>query len=259
VTIVIIRSFAAAEELFARLLPPVGLLKFPRTEHIVNLGAATSDDLVDSAGVDALLRLDPPAHVVITEKVDGANMGFSLSGDRTKILVQNRSHYVNPSYHEQFKKLGVWIEEHRDDLYRILDRDPHFPQRYILYGEWMAATHSVSYNKLPDWFLAFDLYDRSSGEFVDRETLVALLSQTAVQATPVMYEGSTISKDELVKMVQRPSQYGDGRVEGVYAKVEKDGKVASRGKVVRGDFIVGNEHWSKGFIKLNEVISPEFG
>lgn len=59
------------------------------------------------------------------------------------------------------------------------------------------------------------------------------------------------SEEDLKRLVQGQSRFWDGRVEGVYVKAEKDGRVVSRGKVVRGDFISGNEHWTKGELKLN--------
>lgn len=43
---------------------------------------------------------------------------------------------------------------------------------------------------------------------------------------------------------------------GVYFKVEGGGVVHSRGKVVRADFIAGNEHWSRGPLRLNIVHRP---
>jgi atypical dual specificity phosphatase len=244
--VAIIRSFAAAQELVERLSPPVNLLKFPRTPHLLNLGAVTDDDILVSqtSGFEG--------HVVITEKVDGANLGISLSSDG-KVIVQNRSHYVNSSSHVQFKKLGRWVEEHEEELLRILARDPHFPQRFILYGEWLAACHSINYTGLPDLFIAFDFYDRSTGLWADRKTLLKLLSGSTIQAVPLVYEGPCLSTKELENLVQRPSEFYDGRVEGVYLKVEKDGRVAHRGKVVRGDFISGNEHWTKGVIQFNEL------
>lgn len=248
-----VRSFEAAEELVGRLSPPVGLFKFPRTPHLLDLGAATSDDLVSDLAGLSVLASENATQVVVTEKVDGANMGFSLSADRTQIVVQNRSHYVNPASHAQFKKLGTWVEEHRNDLYKILDRDPYFAQRYILFGEWLAATHSVSYTRLPDWFLAFDLYDRSTDTWADRRTLTALLSDTSIRMVPVLHEGQMVGEDELKAMAQRKSNYTDGRVEGVYVKFERRGKVVSRGKVVRSDFIAGNEHWSKGPLQTNTL------
>lgn len=252
-----VRSLAAAKELVEQLSPPVTLFKFPRTEHLINLGAASSDDLVSSLSFASLslgTLSETRDHIVITEKVDGANMGFSLSSDRTKILVQNRSHYVNPTSHEQFKKLGMWVELHREGIYQVLDRDPHFAQRYVLFGEWMAATHSVSYTQLPDWFLAFDLYDRSTRTWADRETLERVLEGTGIKMTPLIYHGPMLSEADIRNMVQLQSKYTEGRLEGVYVKWENGGMVVRRGKVVRGDFIAGNEHWTRGGIHKNQLI-----
>ncbi|ESK89353.1 dna ligase iii [Moniliophthora roreri MCA 2997] len=250
-TIITVRSFAAAMELVTRLSPPVNIYKFPRTPHIINLGAATEDDLVSEP---SFMPSNTNDYVVITEKVDGANMGFSLSSNRSQIIVQNRSHYVNSSTHEQFKKLGLWVEKHREELYSILDRDELFAERYVLFGEWLYATHSIPYSQLPDLFMAFDLYDRSTDTFVDRQTLMALLEPTSIFIVPVMYEGVLPSQDELKKMVQCQSKFWDGRVEGVYLKWEGAGKVVQRGKIVRSDFISGNEHWTKGIIHANGLL-----
>jgi atypical dual specificity phosphatase len=247
--VVIVKSFAAAQELVLRLSPPVNVFKFPRTPHLINLGAASSDDIITDH--TALLC---EGHVVITEKIDGANMGFSLSSDRSRIIVQNRSHYVDSSTHEQFKKLGIWVERHESDLFRILDRDPLFAERYILFGEWMFATHSIPYTRLPDRFIAFDLYDRSTRMWADNKLLSGLLSSTSISSVPVLYEGKMPTDKELRNMVQGESTFWDGRVEGVYVKVERDGCVISRGKVVRSDFIAGNEHWGRGELQVNGII-----
>jgi atypical dual specificity phosphatase len=99
--IVTIRSFEAANELLSR-MAPISLFKFPRTPHLLDLGAAAADDIILPPSLDLVI-----GNVVITEKVDGANLGISLSADGTQIIVQNRSHYVNSSSHEQFKKLGT--------------------------------------------------------------------------------------------------------------------------------------------------------
>ncbi|KAG6820659.1 hypothetical protein H0H93_013510 [Arthromyces matolae] len=247
--IIIIRSFAAAEELILRLSPSVKLLKFPRTAHLLDLGAASSDDVVSDVAV-----MPTQGVIVITEKIDGANMGFSLSSDRSKIIVQNRSHYVNSATHEQFKKLDIWLERHREDLLHVLNRDRHFAERYILFGEWMYATHSIHYTQLPDRFLAFDLYDRSTGTWSSRDTLERLLSPTSIALVPVLHRGVMPTNDELKNMVQLPSRFWDGRVEGVYVKVEQKDCVVARGKVVRSDFIAGNEHWTRGNLRVNELV-----
>ncbi|WVW79538.1 hypothetical protein I302_101507 [Kwoniella bestiolae CBS 10118] len=261
----IIRSFEAALELVERLSPRIGIYKFPRTPHLIDLGAATCDDLIEKVpafNVEQTNLGDTPPNsrredkVIITEKIDEANMGFSLSSDRTKIIVQNRSHYINPTSHEQFKKLGHWLETHLDGLKKLLGQDEYFAERYILFGEWMYATHSIHYTLLPDLFIAFDLCDRSTDAFLDRRTLQSLLNQygCGIPLVPVMEEVDQCpTEKELWEMVQRKSQFWDGRVEGIYVKWESDGVVRRRGKVVRSDFIAGNEHWMKRRLEVNEL------
>lgn len=203
---------------------------------------------------DLFLTHFPSANVII--QVDGANMGISLSADR-QILVQNRAHYVNPSTHEQFKKLGVWVDRHRHDLYTVLDRDDYFAERFVLFGEWLSATHSIPYTHLPDRFLAFDLYDRQIDAFADRKSLAHILASTGIQMVPVLLEGRMPGDEELRAMVQKQSRFCDGRVEGIYLKVERNGRVVTRGKVVRGDFIPGNEHWTRRNLCTNGMESDE--
>ncbi|OBT92021.1 hypothetical protein VE01_10288 [Pseudogymnoascus verrucosus] len=245
-----VKSFAASDDLISQLSPTIGLLKFPRTAHLIDLGAIGSDDIL----LPSAPALSPGCTVVITEKVDGANMGFSLSSDR-QLLVQNRSHFVNSSSHSQFKKLDSWMARHREELFGLLNQDKYFPQRYILYGEWMHAVHSVSYNSLPDRFLAFDLFDRGEGKFVNRETLETLLSGTEIHITRVMEKRDTIPTDiELRALVQRQSAFAEGRVEGVVVKIEDKNWVKWRGKVVRGDFLAGNQHWSKNIMQENGIL-----
>ncbi|KAJ1310711.1 hypothetical protein OPQ81_009235 [Rhizoctonia solani] len=248
-----VTSFEASIEL-CKLICPVGLLKFPRTTHILDLGAATSDDIVAKPLPPDTTPIRTDEIVVITEKIDGANLGFSLSPFR-ELRVQNRSHYVNSQDHIQFRGLDSWISSHREGLYAVLDRDNAFPERYILYGEWMAATHSIPYTKLGDMFYAFDLFDRATNTFASRRMLEASLIGTGIQLTPVICTDKAIpSSDTLAKLVRQDSQFYLGPVEGIYVKVETESVVRQRGKVVREDFIAGNEHWSKGAVKWNAVL-----
>ncbi|KDR85813.1 hypothetical protein GALMADRAFT_234907 [Galerina marginata CBS 339.88] len=252
--IITVRSFSAAQEAILRLSSPIAILKFPRTPHLINLGAASSDDVHTDVSSFANVATAARGCVVITEKIDGANMGFSLSstGD---ILVQNRSHYVNSATHEQFKKLRLWLDRHEEDLRSILARDPYFLERYILYGEWTYATHSIPYTHLPDYFIAYDLFDRSTGAWADTKTLHNLLEATTIASVPLIRQGDMPTDTELLQMIQQPSAFYEGRVEGVYVKVEVNGHVKLRGKVVRSDFIAGNEHWTRGRIRVNGLKS----
>lgn len=114
------------------------VVPFPRTPHLINLGAATDDDEVifKAAGKDADAAVDERIRqvckggstIVIEEKVDGANMGFRLMADGS-IAVQNRSHFVTSKSGEQFKRLDMWLETHSAQLHALL-KSP----RWILYG-----------------------------------------------------------------------------------------------------------------------------
>lgn len=283
--VAVVRSFESAMDLVRMLSPPVQLFKFPRTAHLLDLGAVAEDDIVAPSALplDPALDLDQAvpvsvssipipggSTVIITEKLDGANMGISLSSTRS-LLVQNRSHYVTHETHAQFKKLSSWLEKPhiREALYAILDPpDPtlrsnssdvsplsSFPERYVLFGEWLSATHSIAYTHLPDRFVAFDLYDRGRDRWASRDVLERIVGRVGIALAPIVWRGDAIPDDETMKgMVQGRSKFWDGRVEGIYVKVEQAGVVVKRGKVVRGDFIAGNDHWTKGNLAWNGIV-----
>ena len=73
-----------------------------------------------------------------------------------------------------------------------------------------------------------------------------------------MLEGRMVGEDELRDAVKGKSRFYDGPVEGVYVKVERGGEVVERGKVVRADFISGNEHWSRGRLRKNKLQDNPF-
>lgn len=193
-------------------------------------------------------------HLSLEEKVDGANMGFSLDFNKT-IRVQNRSHWINSTDHVQFKGLDRWIAEHSQALMSILYRDEQYPERYLLYGEWVVATHSIHYETLPDRFLAFDLYDRLECAYVSRRILARLLDGKGICQVPLLVSCTAISRTKVMAYLEQTSAFSTQRIEGVYVRYEdeKRSKTVERGKIVRGDFISGNEHWSKGQIRFNGI------
>ena len=239
--ILTISSRNAAKEAILKLGGVVQVTKFPRTAHLVNLGASTEDDLVQDDWNDNL-----KGNMVIEEKIDGANMGFSLGYDG-ELLVQNRvsnqavappcsacifavlanppekkSHYVNHTSHAQFKPLAAWLARHSATLRSLLALDPKFPERYVLYGEWVVAKHSIPYASLPDVFLAFDFYDRQAKTFVSREYLERMLSGTGISQVPLVRKTEEISREALVALVEGKSAFYEGRVEGVYVRFENE-------------------------------------
>mmetsp|Transcript_15524 Transcript_15524/g.22902 ORF Transcript_15524/g.22902 Transcript_15524/m.22902 type:complete len:201 (+) Transcript_15524:583-1185(+) len=141
-------------------LPP--LIKFPRTAHLIDMGASTPDDIISSSvGLEHIC--DGRTSVIVEEKVDGANLGISLCPRTGKLLAQNRSHYISSNEHAQFSRLAEWLSEHEQALKELLQTTSN---ELILYGEWMAARHSIPYHNLPGLFIAFDLYDKTKQKFL---------------------------------------------------------------------------------------------
>jgi atypical dual specificity phosphatase len=231
------------------------IYKFPRTRHLFNIGSATRDDLIlSSSDAEAFLQSsDPSTTVVVEEKVDGANLGISLDSSGA-FRVQNRSHYVNSKSHAQFKKLDKWLDDHYEGLSTVLDAKSSQPGRWILYGEWLFAKHSIYYTTLPDLFLAFDLFDTETSNFLSREVLSERLKDTNIHQVKVV-DAEKLDEQSLLDIVRsRQSSYYDGVVEGIYLRRQKDGKTIDRAKIVRSDFIAGDEHWSRRGVTPNIMI-----
>lgn len=225
------------------------ITKFPRTKHITNLGSMSRDDLMYTAkDLADFLSMD----LTVEEKIDGANLGIFYDCDTYKIKAQNRSHFVDSSYHAQFKLLDKWILNHTPQLMKIFDKGD-----YIIYGEWVYLKHSINYVKLPDYFIAYDIYDRVHDIFLKRSESELLLKDSTIAMVPIIYTGKA-TLDKLKSLVQTKSQYYYGPIEGIYVRAFENDIVKYRGKIVRSNFICGDvdgnvNHWTKGIHTINEL------
>lgn len=239
-------------------LPPESksqIVKFCRTRHLVNLGGASRDDLLLSSGEqNAFLQFE----LDVEEKIDGANLGIVVKSDY-KISVQNRSHYVSSSYHAQFALLDNWILKHTDELINLLE-----PEVEILYGEWCYMKHSIHYTHLPDYFLAFDIFNCLTQSFLSRHELQVRLEGTSIKQVPLIVSKKFSNIKELTELASKTkSKYYDGLIEGVYVRVSSDKKTVDRAKIVRKDFICGDSqasgsnnnvrHWTKAQLTKNTL------
>lgn len=228
--------------------------KFPRTPHIFDAGgnAVTRDDLIlDSAEAAEFYS---GAQVVLEEKVDGANLGVYINPNDHKLLFQNRSHFVCSSSGSQWKKLDAWEHRHGPEVRRFL-----VPGRHVLYGEWLAQTHSLEYDQLPSYFVAFDVFDRVAARFWSRTRLrKALAAYTTIPMVPPVVVGPLTGPDDLRRHLDTPSRYRSGGafVEGVYLRLDDGPWLRSRAKLVRPDFIQAindGQHWTRREGRRNVV------
>ncbi len=221
-------------------------VKFPHTPHIVWLSSTPprADKVLDRAEVESFLHGDE-GEVVVEEKVDGANVGVSVDA-RGELQVQNRGTILGRGAHPQFQALWPWLAARREALLQALGRD------LILFGEWCFAVHSVTYTRLPDWFLGFDVYDRAAGRFWSTRRRDELLRAASVAAVPHIARGR-FRVAELEAMLG-PSRLTDGPMEGVYVRREDDDWLIARAKLVRAEFVQAiGDHWSSQQLRKNAL------
>lgn len=219
--------------------------RFPQTPHFVWLGEGMPrDDKVLSATEVKSLLAD---EVVIEEKLDGANLGFSLDTSGA-VRAQNRGQYLEAPYVGQFARLPAWLAQHESGLHSVLRPE------LMLFGEWCAARHSLAYERLPDWFLLFDVFDRDAGQFWSVPRRNTLAAEAGVLTVPTIQRGMTTVKGLIDAVHSRPSRYRDGALEGVVIRRESAMWCENRAKLVRPDFTQAiDSHWRKRAIEWNRV------
>ena len=205
------------------------IIKFPRTQHLINLGSMTSDDILIN---DKIKQYFVNTYVTVQEKIDGSNMGISYDPEICQFVVQNRSKVITSGYHAQYSRLDNYLNDHYNDLYNLLNDG-----KYILYGEWMQSTHTIYYDRVPDYFVAYDLFDKQMNQFKSFSEFRAILKNTDIQIIPVIYEGITNKIDDYKKFLNNKSSFSSTeKIEGIYVRIDSDVSNIYRAKIVKEEF-----------------------
>ncbi len=243
----------------------IDIYKYPRTYHIEGSGIQRGDE--DLAVVP--LREFAGRHLVVEEKMDGANSAISFDDNR-RMLLQSRGHYlVGGPREKQFHLFKTWASRYTTELWEALG------DRYVMYGEWLYAKHTVFYTDLPHYFMEFDVFDKTNEEFLSTERRRAFLAQMPfVVSVKVLHEGMVQTMQELVALLGHSHFISDDHLvclrdlcqekglnvaqvlketdpvttmEGLYIKVEEEGVVKERYKYVRPGFLQAvfssESHW----------------
>lgn len=124
----------------------------------------------------------------------------------------------------------------------------------MLFGEWCAARHSLGYDRLPDWFLLFDVYDRSQGRFWSAPRRNALAAMLGLATVPRLLEGCFTLPQLKDALVGQHSQFRQGALEGIVIRRESAEWCEARAKLVQPDFTQAiGEHWSRRRIEWNRL------
>ncbi len=240
------------------------IVKYPRTHHVEGSRLQPGDEDLHSVPLAELSGCP----LVVEEKLDGANAAFSFD-EEGRIHLQSRGHYLTGGARERhFGLFKTWAACHQRTLFEVVG--PH----RVVYGEWLYAKHTVFYDRLPHYFMEFDVLDTRNGEFLSTDRRHQLLRDLPLVSVPVVHRGPVASAGELAAMV-RPSLYksetwreslagaaraagvdparaaretdGEDLSEGLYIKHEEEGRVVGRYKFVRASFLTAvlesESHW----------------
>ena len=221
----------------------VDFFKFPSTPHLALLGnvQVRGDKVIPEFERNEFLKRE----IVVEEKVDGANLGISFDA-KGNIRAQNRGDYLHLPSPGQWKKLSEWLKPRIDTLFEQL------AARYILFGEWCYARHSVFYDQLPDWFLGFDIFDKNTSKFLSCPRRDEVFRVIGIFQVPMLRQGHfTLSG---VQRLLSQSQLSKESAEGLYLRVDQGDCLEQRAKLVRPAFIQSVEqHWLRSGIKANRL------
>ncbi|HEX4948478.1 MAG TPA: RNA ligase family protein [Blastocatellia bacterium] len=250
------------------------IYKYPRTHHLEGSRFQPGDEELDCIP----FREIAGRFIVVEEKLDGANAGISFASDG-RLFLQSRGHFLDGGARErQFALLKTWANIHQQTLWEVL------ADRYVLYGEWVFAKHTIFYDALPHYFFEFDVLDTRTGAFLSTERRRKMLHGSPLVSVPVLWSGEAKSLDHLQSLVAHSLykssdwrerlrttceenrqnhelivQQTDGSdlAEGLYIKVEEHGRVIERYKFVRASFLQAvadsGGHWMDRPILPNQL------
>jgi len=253
------------------------LKKYPRTPHLEGSRLQPGDEDLSQVPFSYIKG----KHLVVEEKIDGANTAISFS-EEGELLLQSRGHYLTGGYRERhYNLLKQWANIHQDALFDVLGT------RFIMYGEWMYAKHTVYYDQLPHYFLEFDIFDREAQIFLSTELRHEMLKDLPVVSVPVLKTGVFRNREDLISLLGKSNFISENKteslrqtsqrlgldvdrqlretdasdtMEGLYIKIEENGQVIDRMKFVRPSFTQtvdqSQTHWLDRPIVPNGLAIP---
>ena len=200
--------------------------KYPRTFHVPWSEGCTNDDkkLSNTNHING-------KRVIVTEKMDGENTSIYRDG-YIHARSLDSSHHNSQSYVKQFaSKFSYLIGE---DI-RIC-------------GENMFAKHSIVYDNLDDYFLAFSVWINEKCMCWDQ--FLDYCYSRGVSTVPILYDG--IYDERLIKALHTDDSK-EGYVVRLAESFTYDEFEKSVAKFVRKDHVQTDQHWKSAKITKNRL------
>lgn len=188
-------------------------------------------------------------HITIDEKIDGGVIGLAWDGNKPLVVGKHSMVDYNVNS-KKFYGLTQWIYENYEKISNI-------PLGWIVYGEWMRASHNILYTELPDYFISFDIWNGNKNEFLNVINRSIFLNELGFKEIPIIYSGTNLGVEDIICItegvggVNNKSAFNRNEIiEGVVIRND-NGLI---GKYVRREFTdLSEEHWLKSSLIENKL------
>lgn len=202
-------------------------IKYPRTPHLPNSEAKTDDDKTLSS-----VKHFEGQEVVVTLKMDGENTSLYHNGSHARS--------TSSAYHES----RTWVRNLQGQIAQDI------PEHYRICGENLFAKHSIAYNDLTTYFMAFSVWMDKTCLSWD-ETL-KFLQERKLETVPVIYRG-IFNMKAIEAAFKAHSKDHEGYVVRLAKSFSYDEFGRSAAKFVRANHVQTDKHWSNQAIIKNNL------
>lgn len=204
-------------------------VKYPRTPHLPWSPGATSDDIYQGNTSYFENKI-----VVVTEKMDGENT--SIYRD----FIHARS--IDSRFHSS----RTWVKALQAEIgYKI-------PECWRICGENLYARHSIVYEELISYFMAFSAWNEKN-ECLSWENSKRLFEQLGLTTPTELYVGVWCEKT--IRSIVLDTKKQEGYVVRVADSFHFTDFTKSIAKWVRNNHVITDKHWMHAEVIPNTLSS----
>lgn len=165
--------------------------------------------------------------IIVTEKLDGSNVGIVNLGGILYPIIRSGYHANNSNFkfHHRFTRYVC----NNGNMFSWL------PDGWRIAGEWLTLAHGTIYDITKESpFCAFDIFNESN-ERICYIDFIRQCSKYNIPTVPLLHIGQPISIENAVKLLGKGHYGNPDKPEGFVYRLERDGKVEFLAKWVQAD------------------------
>lgn len=153
----------------------------------------------------------PTDLVIVTEKVDGCNVGVLRRGNSLYPLIR-KGYDVRTNQYEWIRDFAKFVDKNRLRFLHLLSNEER------VCGEWMIKTHTIRYDMPHEPFVCFDII--TGNKRVRYNTLRERLENSSFVTAGLVHSGGAISTTRAVELLGAGFHGAIGAPEGVVYRYE---------------------------------------